>query len=175
MNNELHDWYVQHGICPRCGRENAAPNRKHCFNCLEKSAERSLERYHSMASEQKQLHLKKICERQHKQYEERKAAGKCVQCGKKPALQGRVRCTECLLMHRRKDEEYRRKNGAIPQTLLGDGYHCSTCGAATIKNKKLCDRCYKNAVRATKIMNARRCERKKQDFVFGKVERKAGT
>ena len=38
----------------------------------------------------------KVNQRQNARYQERKAAGLCVQCGARPAVIGRVKCEQCL-------------------------------------------------------------------------------
>lgn len=96
-NKELQDWYVQHGICKTCGQENAAPNRKYCWGCLAKAAEATEKYIKNMSEEQKKERKEKEKERRRKRYVERKAAGKCTKCGKRPPQAGKTKCTECLL------------------------------------------------------------------------------
>lgn len=95
MGKELRDWYAKHGICVACGQADAAPHRKLCWECLYKSNERKCKYRANMTEEQKQSERKKDAERIKKRYAERKAAGKCVRCGKKPAEPGKVMCTMC--------------------------------------------------------------------------------
>lgn len=117
-NKELQDWYVQHGICKTCGQENAAPNRKYCLGCLAKAAEATEKYIKNMSEEQKKERKEKEKERQRKRYVERKAAGKCTKCGKRPPQTGKTKCTECLLKSRRAAEKCRRKKGVIPRILF---------------------------------------------------------
>ena len=147
MGKELRDWYVQHGICASCGQEKAAPNRKECFACLEKRAERNMKYYHSMSEEQKQARNEKL----RKQYAERKAAGKCTRCGKKPAASGRAVCVMCAKRDANRQMKKRRENGVLPKYMFGDGYHCVTCGKDIDNEKKQCDKCYRNSVHALEI------------------------
>lgn len=55
-------------------------------------------------------------------YEKRKAAGLCVQCGKRPAMKGNLKCAECRAKHRKLLARQR-------QALMGckPGYGCLTC------------------------------------------------
>ena len=168
-NKELQDWYVQHGICKTCGQENAAPNRKYCWGCLAKAAEATEKYIKNMSEEQKKERKEKEKERRRKRYVERKAAGKCTKCGKRPPQAGKTKCTECLLKSRRAAEKCRRKKGVIPRTLFGDSYHCALCGIE-VKNKKLCGKCYKKSVHAAEIAraNIQSGGWRSQNFVFGK-------
>ena len=161
-NKELQNWYVQHGICKTCGQENAAPNRKYCWGCLAKAAEATAKYIKNMSEEQKKERKEKEKERQRKRYVERKAAGKCTKCGKRPPQAGKTKCTECLLKSRRKKD-------VIPRILFGDGYHCVLCGIE-VKNKRLCGKCYKKSVHAAEIMraNIQSGGWRSQNFVFGK-------
>mgnify|MGYP004477034719 CR=1 FL=1 len=174
MRKELHDWYAQHGICVACGQESVAPHRKFCWECLYKSGERYRKRRANMTEEQKQAESKKACERTKRRYAERKAAGKCVCCGKKPAEPGKVMCAMCLKKDAKKHMEKNRKNGALPRYMFGDGYHCLICGKDVINGKKQCDECYRKSVRAMEIARAHvQGGWKSQGFAFGKVTKEA--
>lgn len=169
MNKELRDWYIQHGICVVCGHEKAVPNRKRCWDCLDKAAEWTANYKANMTEEQKEAAKEKRNKRQKKKYAERKVAGKCTRCGKKMAVAGKTQCTECLLKSRRTAEKYRRKKGAVPKILFGDGCHCAICGKDT-ENKKLCDKCYRNATH--KLENGReriKGSPRSHRLVFGKA------
>lgn len=67
----------ERGMCIRCGKRPAVPNRKHCNECLESA----------------RLSTKQS-------YDTRKAQGICVKCGKRPAAPGKVKCTECAQMYK---------------------------------------------------------------------------
>ena len=151
MGNELRDWYAQHGICVACGQNSAEPHRKLCWECLCKSNERRYKCRANMTEEQKQAERKKDRERLKKRYAERKADGKCVRCGKKPAEPGKVMCTMCLKKDTKRQTEKNRKNGTLPRYMFGDGYHCVTCGKDIDNGKKQCDKCYRNSVHAMEI------------------------
>ena len=169
MGKELRDWHFQHGICVSCGQEKAAPNRKECFACLEKRAEKSLKYYYSRSEEQKQAEN----ERRRKRYAERKAAGKCTGCGKKPAESGKVMCTACLKKDAKRHMEKRRENGALPRYMFGDGYHCVTCGKDIDNGKKQCDECYSKSVHALEIARGKaKCGFRSHRLVLGKTGRK---
>lgn len=166
MGKELKDWYAQHGICVSCGQEKAAPNRKECFACLEKRAERNMKYYHSMSEEQKRARNEEL----RKQYAERKAAGKCTRCEKKTAASGRAMCVMCAKQDANRHMEKNRKMGMLPRCLFGDGYHCVICGKDIDNGKKQCDKCYRNSMHALEIARANiQGGWRSQNFVFGKT------
>jgi hypothetical protein len=53
-------------------------------------------------------HLEAARKHDRARYAARKAAGKCVQCGRRPATSGYVRCAVCRVSHNAIDEEHRR-------------------------------------------------------------------
>ena len=172
MGKELRDWYFQHGICVACGQADAAPHRKLCLECLYKSNERKCKYRANMTEEQKQSERKKDAERIKKRYAERKAAGKCVRCGKKPAEPGKVMCTMCRKKDAKRQMEKRRENGALPRYMFGDGYHCVICGK-DVDNKKLCDECQYNAAHALEIARGKaKGGFRSHRLVLGKTGRK---
>nr|DAY63012.1 MAG TPA: zinc-ribbon family protein [Caudoviricetes sp.] len=123
-----------------------------------------------MSEERKQAERKKACERTKKKYAERKAAGKCVYCGKKPAASGKVACVMCAKKDAKRHTEKNRKMGILPKYMFGDGYHCVTCGKDIDNGKKQCDKCYRNSVHALEIARANiQGGWGSQNFVFGKT------
>lgn len=171
MGNERYTLYAQHGICVDCGREKAAPNRKRCWECLCKNNESKATKRQTMTEEQKRLQKEQDCKRHKERYARLKAAGICPRCGKRPAASGKTLCPFCAAINRRAAEKVRRAKGQLPEDMLGDGYHCATCGADVYK-RKLCDRCHANAMRAIAIAQANACGGwRDQPLVFGKADR----
>ena len=173
MGKELRDWYFQHGICVACGQADAAPHIKLCWECLYKSNERKCKYRANMTEEQKQSERKKDAERIKKRYAERKAAGKCVRCGKKPAASGRAMCVMCAKRDANRHMEKRRENGDLPKYMFGDGYHCVTSGKNIDNGKKQCDKCYRNSVHALEIARGKaKGGFRSNKLVLGKTGRK---
>lgn len=72
-------------------------------------------------------------------YQERKAAGLCVRCGKYPPEAGKVRCWNCL----KKDARNHRDPAAIPRSLFDGVERCKNCGRPELQTgKKICPECY---------------------------------
>lgn len=86
----------ERGICPKCGAE--MPNtRKLCETCRLREAERKKARRDRFTESEREYQ---------KQYqkqlrENRKAAGICMSCGKRPAMTGHVECIECRARRKR--------------------------------------------------------------------------
>lgn len=89
-------------------------------------------------------------------YKSRKAAGLCVNCGRRKAESG-VMCNECRLKRNRKSREKYRQQHPDPRSLFRQT-GCYFCGAARIPGKKVCARhleiCRQNAQNARLSENA---------------------
>ena len=74
MNKDLYYWYKDHGICTKCGRENAEPEKTMCSECLEKNRKYDKKRYKDPKyREQQKIRCKTYRER-------KKASGLCKCC-----------------------------------------------------------------------------------------------
>ena len=71
--------------------------------------------------------------------------GICINCGRRPALNGRIQCGVCLHKDVVRHQEKKYKNGSIPQSMRGDGIHCYICCRPICNGNKLCTECYKKA------------------------------
>lgn len=125
--------------CMHCGSQDAytLAGRRYCAECSEKFRESNRILY----QRNKELRSKQWSER----YNQRKAAGICVKCGKHSAAPGRTRCAACLA----KDRQRETANRGVPVTKL-DGY-CRWCGSpldGAIKTNglpsSLCSACYQH-------------------------------
>lgn len=77
-------------------------------------------------------------------YQERKAAGLCVRCGKRPPEAGKVRCWSCL----ENDARSHRGHGRTPRILFDGIERCMTCGKSELQpGKKICPECYEKSCR----------------------------
>lgn len=86
-------------------------------------------------------------------YQERKAAGLCVRCGKYPPQAGKVRCWSCL----KKDALNHRDPTATPRFLFDGVERCRTCGKPELEpGKKVCPECYRTSLRTIAIARAAR-------------------
>lgn len=89
-----------------------------------------------------QAHKEEVRARKKKQYNERKAAGICVSCGKRKAVKGRVRCLDCQQKARRQDTAGRRRRGMLPKDHFDGVDWCRLCGKEKpVEGKQLCSKC----------------------------------
>lgn len=145
------------GICPNCGSNKAAPNRVRCEECLIKNAENNRKSRERKSDEEKKEILIKNAIRQKNRTEQRKSAGICIICGKRPICRSStVFCTECRIKNQRNNE--RRKTGIerSERPLYG---LCYRCGEKLDRAGKLCTKCAKTSI--DNLKNADLTERKK--------------
>lgn len=154
--NEYYHWYKEHGLCPHCNAEKIAKGKAACLNCLSINAEAARKRRDNFTPEQK-AKADKQCDDSHKRlYNERKAAGICVKCGKHKARQGHVRCVECTIKLNRAAEKHRRKIGVKPHYMLTEYDVCYICGREPLQGKRLCAVHYDIAMQNLKKANEHR-------------------
>lgn len=152
---EMYTWRKTHHICVKCGQRDAIKGRTRCISCAEKSRERDAKRHAMEKLEYRTEEIYKQSCRMKKLYDLCVAFGVCVDCGKRNAAPGYVRCGECLIRRRRKSEEKRRKAGIFPR----DSYSnlCAICNKKTpLNGQKLCKECYEKSLQSLAKANAAR-------------------
>lgn len=170
MNDkERREWYLSHGICPHCGRNDLQKRYKLCLECRMKDNERQRKKVRT--DEQR----KKNADAQKRLTAKRKADGICVRCGKRKVDGKYTHCAVCRAKKAAKQREYNRKQGMIPIELRGEGY-CSRC-YKPIENGKLCTECYEYLVQQAAYMrskqdNADHMWRKNTRIACGIVKRR---
>lgn len=149
-NKERKEFYKAKGICCQCGREKAAKGRSFCLNCLDLRSVYYYRHRQGMSEEKKAEYREKAAKSHKKLYDERKAAGICVDCGKKKAEGNRIRCGICLEKQRKRQENIRRQNdNIIPKELFGVDGRCVCCGRPVRgEGEKCCERCYEKITKA---------------------------
>lgn len=165
--DERYQYCKENGICVRCRKEKAEPNRVMCKKCAEKERKR-------VAENREALRLMKICPRcgsnklfgdekmciecREKMYEYnlshrgssnknynkiRKENGLCIKCGKRPPVQGKTKCSMCAANERIRSREYRMRKGIdIDRSERPSNGKCYFCGSK-IAVGKICDSCKK--------------------------------
>lgn len=143
---ETQKMYRAAGICVRCGQRDAKLTSIYCPECADKRAE-----YNRRWTER---NGQKRRDYAHGRYEakvsERRSAGLCISCGKRPAKAGRVRCEMCLAKDRESHKRSARKRGAITWDMRGDGLHCFTCCRPICSGQKICEDCRTKLAEASK-------------------------
>lgn len=145
-----YDKYKSLGICPTCGHRDANWGRVRCFECAEKINELCAARYRNLTHEQKKRELKAISDNFKRRYQQRKADGICVKCGKRKPQRGVLRCFDCTAAAKRAQNV--KSKDKIPRSLrIGLGL-CYVCGGKAVDGGKLCDKCLAVAQEKAKKM-----------------------
>ncbi len=134
---ERYDWYKANGICVDCGRREAW-NGARCIDCAGKRRERARVRYNALKDnpEFRADH----CEREHRRYEAKKAAGICPKCGSRRAEDGMVFCGICKVKHRRNMNKHNHKSKRTRAEQY-DGVSCAWCKAPVVEGRYFCADC----------------------------------
>ncbi|UZE45941.1 hypothetical protein [Selenomonas sputigena] len=140
---ETYHWRKEHGVCVKCGKEDAEPGKTLCAECAEKQSVHNKRYWGSLDAEKRQKIIRQTRERSRAQREQRKNLGLCVICGKK-AAKGKAHCIECLLKERRRNFE--RYNTRRVKTDFSEGL-CCCCNEPALPDKKFCKKHYDIAQR----------------------------
>lgn len=140
------------GVCTRCGREDVFPGHVHCPSCMEKTQKKSRAYYRRLSDEDRELRRKKKNEYDKKRYQQRKAEGLCVACGKK-AVKG-IFCIECYVKNKKKNQKRARKKkiemGGDPRELRTEKGLCRFCEEPALPGHRLCEKHYSIAVESAR-------------------------
>lgn len=145
---DTYHWRKEHGICTRCGKEDAEPHKVLCAECAEKQSAQNKRYWGSLDEKKRQKSMQRTQERNRARREQRKSMGLCVICGKK-AAKGKAHCIECLLKIRRKN--HRQRETERVKTDFSEGL-CCRCNEPAMPGKKLCKKHYDAAIKGVKAM-----------------------
>lgn len=140
---ESRQYYRLHGICPYCRKEIIFNAEKMCPECRVERYIRTAARKRRLTEEQNHLERKKALASMNRLRTKRKAAGICVSCGKKNAMENRVYCSLCLAKQREYNREYYRKSRGIyiPRHERASYGLCYICGKQLDCESRLCKKC----------------------------------
>ena len=172
MTNEFYEWYKEHHVCVGCRKEQAAPGRIRCFDCLEKERARQAKIRANRSDEEHARILEKTREAQHRLIQERRENGLCVKCGKK-VMQGKRLCLECSIRERRANRKAWKKRQAAKAYVKTDFSPgtCSLCNKPALPGKKLCEYHYSRVMIGCRAAQKASPFRKMCDLLW--AERKA--
>ena len=132
-SKEVYHWRKEHGICTRCGKQEAVVGTK-CGDCAYEEAERKKQKYDAMSEAEKREFLDRRNEKRRAASKERKEKKLCSRCGK-PAYKNHSLCYEHYLyqkkMYRKYAEESKKGYAEIGK--------CRICGKDTVEGKKFCE------------------------------------
>ena len=146
MNNakERHNWYISHGLCPKCGGKNQLQKGyKLCLECRMKGIEAQRKARAMRTEEQRTADSTVQKKRDIKRREERKAQGLCPECGKHKPTDGYKYCAYCRAKGAARKRKAKRESGSISMSERTSGWYCYMCCAELHewRENKLCDSC----------------------------------
>ena len=191
-----YDFYKSIGICVRCHKEPAEPERIMCAACLEKERKRAAEnraalkkmRFCPRCGQNKLFGDEKMClDCREKMYEYnkdhrtpaqrnyikiRKEAGLCIKCGKRPPVNGKTKCEICDASERIRAREYRMRKGiGIDRSERISEGRCYFCGYPVLGGMKVCGNCRERCANNLDLSGGNDYWRKNNKLIFaGKVK-----
>ena len=136
---ERRRWYLEHKICPRCGKNDIMGDETRCPECRADATNNAL------ANRDKESYNKYHREWNKATYHKRKENGICTRCGKRKSTNGTTLCDIC----REKGREARRvRNG--PSGLADRAMNglCYFCNNPAKEGYKVCEEHYQKCVMA---------------------------
>lgn len=130
---EEYHFYKRLGICVRCHKKQAEPNRVMCWECGDKG----IETYRKNRAKNKESRNKRDLEK----YRKLKEMGICTYCKHEKAIPGRYKCEKCLSKLKRKRDAERQDIIRYERVNYG---LCYICGKNELKEGfRVCESCYK--------------------------------
>lgn len=149
-NKQDYDFYKSIGICVRCHKNAAEPNKVMCLECAGRELDQYYEKGRSKTTLCKDSHRKKL------HYEQCKKNGICPRCGRNVEDHRFVYCKRC----RAKMSEWRAKNRKdIDRSERVSHGICYICGESfTMPGKGVCSDCYE-----TRLIAMNKCLSSRKD------------
>lgn len=125
-------FYKGLGICVRCHKNEAEPNKVMCLECIDKESEYKKNKRSQKLNEQRTNDLNK--------YYKLKEQGICTYCKHEKAEIGKTKCKKCLAIIRNRRNA--KKNDIERSERISYGL-CYICGKNKLmKDKGVCEHCY---------------------------------
>ena len=135
-NREMRHWYQEHGICPRCFKNDILGDEKTCPECKARDTITRMKRAETVDRKQRN---ESHNEWARNKYAERVEQGICTRCGKRKADYGFKTCGIC----RAKDTETRRvRNGVKEKDWREQQGVCHFCDRPVKPGYKVCEEHY---------------------------------
>lgn len=159
MADESYYWYKSHGICVKCKKNNASPNRIMCDECREKW--NAIRRERNKNPEYK--NWKKQYNKEHK--EKMLENGLCPMCGK-PLYQGHKTCYEHWLKNRKRWKRYEENHRGTIRSQWREAGLCLNCGKQRKAGSSFCE--YHQAMMEKSLEKARKAGGWTSDYAHKK-------
>jgi len=139
MSNKAdYDFYKSIGICVRCHKRVAEPNKVMCFKCADMERIKGKEKRKRNHESEKKRDLDK--------YYRLKEQGVCTYCKHEKAVPGKTKCKKCLVKIRTKRQS---KRHDIDRSERRSYSICYICGKNPIlPGKGVCKECYETRTTA---------------------------
>ena len=159
MADESYYWYKSHGICVKCKKNNASPNRIMCDECREKwnSVRREKNKdpeYKNWKKQYNKAHKEKMLEN-----------GLCPMCGK-PLYQGHKPCYEHWLKNRKRWKRYEENHRGTIRSQWREAGLCLNCGKQRKAGSSFCK--YHQAMMEKSLEKARKAGGWTSDYAHKK-------
>ena len=148
------------GLCTKCGREQARPERTTCEPCAAQHRARDRDRHARAKAEgipyggrDPEARRRAGRKRSRRRSEARKAAGLCIRCGNVPPEEGRSMCEPC-----REDRRQAKRNRHAERRAAG---LCVNCAAPAPGGKAYCDPCARTRSRRRDLEAKREADRRR--------------
>lgn len=127
-----YSFYKRLGICVRCKKEQAEPNRVMCWECNDKEKE--------IYRKNRETNREKRNKRDLDKYNKLKEMGICTYCKHEKAMPGKYKCEKCLSKLKRKRDA--KREDIIRYERVSYGL-CYICGKNELKSGfRVCESCY---------------------------------
>ena len=148
------------GICTKCGRAQARPERTTCEPCAEQHRARDRERHARARAEgipyggrDPEARRRAGRKRSRRRSEARKAAGLCIRCGHVAPAEGRAMCEPC-----REDRRAAKRARHAERRAAG---LCVNCATPAPGGRAYCDPCAKTRSRRRNLEAKREADRRR--------------
>lgn len=143
-SKEEYAFYKGLGLCVRCFKNQAEPNKVLCLECSDDDSE--------YRRKWRNKNLEKCKKRDTDKYHRLKELGICTYCKHEKAVPGQTKCAKCRAKIRNKRNE--KQNDICRSERVAYGI-CYICGKENIiPGKGVCEKCYKTRMQSIqKIMH----------------------
>lgn len=132
----IRHWYQEHGICPRCGKNDLFGDEKVCLECNAKAYETTMKSREKLGKEHYNNQHNEWARNEHQR---RIEEGICTRCGKRKADKGYKTCGICRV----KTRNYKRiKCGKPDRRERTEQGLCYFCDSPVKAGYKVCEKHY---------------------------------